>query len=81
MMFFQQAKRHRQKLIARLEILQSVSASSNRRSENVVIEAIVIFELAFRDIERQIFAADFVITANNRPFEDRPEAFNRVGVN
>src|SRR5579885_435751 len=60
--------------------LFGVSASGNRRSENVVIESVVIFELTFRDVERQIFAADFVIAADNRPFEDAPKAFNRIRV-
>lgn len=55
--------------------------SLNRRSENVVIKPVVIFELAFRDVEWQIFFADFVIAADNRPLEDRPEALNRVRVN
>jgi len=57
------------------------SASRNRRSKNVIVEAVVIFELTFRDVEREIFGADFVIAANNRPLEDAPEAFNRVRVN
>jgi len=55
-------------------------ASINRRSENIVVKPIIIFELAFRDVEREIFSADLVIAADNRPLEDRPEAFNRVGV-
>jgi hypothetical protein len=46
--------------------------SLNRRSENVVAEAVVIFELTFRDVEWQVFAANFVIAADNRPLEDRP---------
>ncbi len=54
------------------------STSLNRGSENIVVEPIVIFELAFRNVERQIFGADFVIAANNAALEDRPKAFNRV---
>jgi len=56
-------------------------ASFNSRSENVVVEAVVIFELAFRDVERQVLFADLVIRADNRPFEDRPEALNRLSMN
>ena len=54
------------------------SASCYRHSKDIGVVAIVIFELAFRDVERQIFFADFVIAANNRPLEDRPETFNRL---
>src|SRR5664279_736297 len=35
-------------------------ASLNRRSENAHIEPIVIAVLKFRDVQRQIFCADFV---------------------
>jgi hypothetical protein len=56
------------------------SASCYRHSENVWVVAVVIFELTFRDVERQIFGADLVIAADNRPLEDRPEAFNRLSV-
>jgi hypothetical protein len=57
------------------------SASCYRHSEDVGVVAIVVLELAFRDVERQIFCADLVVAADNRPLEDRPEAFNRVCVN
>jgi hypothetical protein len=52
-------------------------ASADRGSENIVI----VFQLKFRDVERHIFAADAVKCADNAAFENRPEAFNRVGVN
>src|SRR5271170_7296322 len=37
-------------------------------------------ELKLGDVERQIFPADFVEAADDPALEDRPEAFNRVGV-
>ena len=46
------------------------SASCYRSSKDIAIVAVVVFELTFRDVERQIFFADFVERANNRPFED-----------
>ena len=52
----------------------------NRRSKNIAVEAIVISELKLRDVQRQIFAADLVITAHDAALEDAPEAFNRIGV-
>jgi hypothetical protein len=58
----------------------SFSAPFNRRSENVVIETVIISELEFSDVQRHIFLADLVIAADDAALEDRPEAFNRVGV-
>lgn len=52
------------------------SASCYRHSEDIGVVAIVIFELTFRDVEWEIFFTDLVIRADNRPLEDRPEAFN-----
>jgi hypothetical protein len=57
-----------------------VSASANRRSENVGIETVVISELKLRDVQRHIFGADFVECADHAALEDRPKAFNRVRV-
>lgn len=56
-------------------------ASFDCLAENVCIIAIVIPELKFRDVKRQIFLADFVIAANDAALEDRPEALNRLSVN
>ena len=56
-------------------------ASVDRRSEDVGIETVVVAELKFRDVQRQIFFADFVERADHAALEDRPEALNRVGVN
>jgi len=52
--------------------------STDRRSKYVQIEAVVIAELKFSDIERHIFGAHFAERADHAAFEDRPEAFNRV---
>jgi hypothetical protein len=37
-------------------------------------------ELEFGDIQRQIFAADLVIDADNTALQDAPKALNRIGV-
>jgi hypothetical protein len=55
-------------------------APLNRCFENLRIVAVVISELKFRDVQRQIFGADFVKAANDTAFEDAPEALNRIGV-
>lgn len=55
-------------------------ASVNRRSENIIVEPIVIFELTFRDIEWEILAADLVIAADDAALEDTPKTFNRIRV-
>ena len=55
-------------------------ASLNRRAENIRIEAIVVAELEFRNVQRHIFGADLVERADDAALEDRPEAFNRIRV-
>jgi hypothetical protein len=50
------------------------SASLNRRSENVIIEAVVISELKFRDVQRHVFGAHLVERAHHAALEDRPKA-------
>jgi hypothetical protein len=58
-----------------------VSAACYRRSENVDVLAVVVAELKFRDVQRQILLADLVIGTDNAALEDAPEALNRVRVN
>jgi hypothetical protein len=60
--------------------MKATLAPRNRRSEDIGVEPIVVPELKLRDVQRQIFAADFVEASDNSAFEDRPETFNRVGV-
>jgi hypothetical protein len=54
--------------------------ASDRRSENVGIETVVVPELKLRDIQRQILAADFVKATNDPALEDAPKPFNRICV-
>ena len=55
-----------------------LSASLYRRSENVIIDAIIVPELEPRNIEREIFATDLVVATDDAALEDTPEALNRV---
>src|SRR5437762_364625 len=55
-------------------------ASPDCLTEDVFVASVVIPELKLRDVERHIFGADLVEGADNAAFENRPEAFNRVGV-
>src|ERR1700730_2505595 len=57
------------------------STSVDCRSKNIRILPIVISELELGDIERHIFAAHFVECADYAALEDRPEAFDGLGVN
>jgi prevent-host-death family protein len=50
-------------------------------SEDVLVKPVVIPELELSNIERQIFAAHFVERANHAALEDRPEAFDDLGMN
>jgi transposase-like protein len=54
--------------------------SLNRRSENVVIKAVIIAELELSDIEREILGADLVERADDTALEDAPKALNRLSV-
>lgn len=56
------------------------SALANCGAENVRVHPIIVAELKLGDVERKIFAADFVVTANDAALQDRPEAFDCVGV-
>jgi hypothetical protein len=58
-----------------------MSASFDRRSEYVSVPPIVIAELKLGDIERHIFAAHFVESADHTTLENRPEAFDGLRVN
>ncbi len=50
-------------------------------SENIRVLSVIVSELKFRDVERQIFLADFVESSDDTALKDRPEAFNRLGMN
>ena len=56
------------------------SAACDRRRKHIGIVAVVIPELKFSDVQRQILGTDLVESANNPAFEDRPKAFNRIRV-
>jgi hypothetical protein len=57
------------------------STFSDRRSEDVRVVTIVIAELEFSDIERQIFVAHLVECPDHAALDQRPKALNRVRVN
>jgi hypothetical protein len=50
-------------------------------SKYIVIISVVISELELSDVKMQILPADLVEGSDNSTLQDRPEAFNRVGVN
>ena len=56
-------------------------APTNRDPKNISVLPIVISELKLRNVQRQILIADFVERADNAALKDRPETFNRVGMN
>jgi hypothetical protein len=57
------------------------SASCYCIPENIVIKAIVVPELKLSNVERQIFPAHLVVAAHHAALQDRPEAFDGIGVN
>src|SRR5580693_6050801 len=54
--------------------------SANRRAEDIGILPIVVAELEFRDVQRQIFVAYLVERADNATLEQRPETLDCVCV-
>jgi hypothetical protein len=66
--------------LAETDASDLASAHCYRRSENIGIGAVVIAELKFRDVQRQIFLADFVECAHHATLKDRPETLNRIRV-
>jgi hypothetical protein len=60
---------------------RAVSASLDRRSENILVFPIIIVELKLGNIERHIFPAHFVECADHAAFENRPEAFDGLSMN
>src|ERR1700683_2613348 len=57
------------------------SASCYRRSENVFVLAVIVTELEFRKVRREILLGDMVETAHDAPLEQTPKAFDVVGMN
>jgi hypothetical protein len=58
-----------------------VSAACYRRTEDIDVLPVVMPELKFRDVQRQILATDLVIGADHAALKYAPKAFNRVGMN
>jgi hypothetical protein len=57
-----------------------ISARPNCRAENIVIQLIVISELEFCEMEPKIFGADLVERSDHAALNQRPEAFDGLGV-
>src|SRR5258708_16248425 len=60
---------------------RAFSARPYRRSENVRVHPVVVAELEFIDVEREIFPADLMERSHDAALNQRPEAFDGVGVN
>ena len=55
-------------------------ASLDRRSEDIGVLPVVVTELKYRDIERQIFLADLVEASHDAALHERPEAFDGLSM-
>jgi hypothetical protein len=73
--------RWRRSSLAETDASDLVSAACYCRSKHIGIEAVVVPELKFRDVERHIFRRHFVERADHAAFEDRPKTLNRVRMN
>ena len=61
-------------------MISSLLATADCHTKNIRVGAIVVAELKFGDVQRQIFIAYLVKRADHAALEDRPKAFNRVRV-
>jgi hypothetical protein len=57
-----------------------VSATTYSRAQDVRVVPIVVPKFKLRNVERQIFAADLVISSDDTALGERPEALDRVRV-
>lgn len=57
------------------------SATRYGSTEDVGVVPVVVAELEFRDIQRQVFCRDVVESAQDAALEQRPEAVDGLGVN
>jgi hypothetical protein len=70
-----------EKLLETVRACETTSCALNRRSENVVVEAIIVPELKLRNVKWHVFPANLVERTDDTAFENRPETLNRLGVN
>src|SRR5438128_2476531 len=56
------------------------SAACYRSLENLRVMAMIVAELEFCDVQRQVLFADVVERADNAALNQRPEAFNGLGM-
>jgi hypothetical protein len=57
-----------------------ISCAFNRRSENIVIEAVIISKLKFCDVQWHILGTHLLKRADDTALEDAPKDLNRLGV-
>ena len=62
------------------QLVQTFSASSQRLSEDVRIQALVIAKLELVDVEMQVLLADLMKCPTDAAFHDGPESFNGIGM-
>jgi hypothetical protein len=62
-------------------VISVFSTFLDRCSEDIRVLAIIIAELEFGDIEREIFLADLVKASHDAALDERPEAFDGLSMN
>src|SRR6266705_861314 len=74
------ARWHRPSL-AETDASDHASAACYRRPEDIGVVPMVVAELEFGDVQRQILPADLVIAAHDPALDEGPEAFDCLSVN
>ena len=72
--------RWRRSSLAETDASDLASAHCYRVLENIGVQSVVITELKFRDVQRQVLPADLVEAAHNPALQQRPEAINGLRV-
>src|SRR5260370_38075227 len=68
-------------LLAETATSACVSAASYRSREDIGIVAVIVAELEFGDVERQILFADLMERPDHATLDERPETVDRLSVN
>jgi hypothetical protein len=67
--------------VAEVPASEDASASCYDFAENVGVLSVVMTELKFRQVERQIFCANVVVSADYAALEQRPKRFDVIRMN
>src|ERR1700733_4256005 len=72
--------RWRRSSLAETDASDHASACCYRGTEYIGVRAVIVPKFKLGNVEREIFAADFVKASHDAALQQRPEAINRLSV-